>query len=324
MHTSILIKRQYPLLIGLLVLCIPVWAQSDLEKALAGDSVTANERKFVEATFKTTRIINGQSIETIYKRELDFKVDHRFGDIAGARGGAANFFGLDNSTDIKIGFEYGVSDRLNVGIARAKGATQVSQLYEGSLKYRMFRQTTDNKMPLSVTLYTSLTIPGVRADQVNDDAATSYRQFSDRLNAVGQIIIARKFGSNLSLALHPTYIRRNTTGYYDDINDLFAVGIGGRLKVSRRMALVMDYFLPFRSAASKERYENAVTALYHPLGVGLEIETGGHVFNLNFTNATAIQEMQFIPETTSTWNKGQFRWGFTISRRFSLGGKTGE
>lgn len=311
-------SKPFPLLLfSLLASYIPSFAQTDLEKALAEDTV-ANGHDYVEAIFKTTRIINSQSTETIHKRELDFKVDHRFGDLAGARGGAASFFGLDNATDIRIGFDYGISDNFNVGIARSKGATRVSQLYDINLKYRLLRQTTDGKIPLSVSVYSSLTIPGVRADTENDNEATSYRQFSDRLNTVGQLIIARRFGSNFSLALHPTYIRRNTTAYYDDQKDLFAVGIGGRLKVSRRMALVMDYFLPFRTAASKERYANAITALYNPLGVGLEIETGGHVFNLNFTNATAIQEMQYIPETTTSWTKGEFRWGFTISRRFSL------
>lgn len=295
---------------------LPATAQIDLEAALADSSDQV--REVVEATFKTTRIINSQSPETIHKHELDFKVDHRFGDIAGANGGAKNFFGLDNSTDIKIGFEYGISDNLNVGVARAKGATQVAQLYEANVKYRLLQQTVDGKVPLSVTGYASVTLPGVKADQQNDGEATSYRQFSDRLNLVGQLIIARKFGSALSLAVHPTYIRRNTTADYDGQPDLFALGIGGRLKVSKRMALVMDYFLPFRSTASKERYGDAIATLYNPLGIGLEIETGGHVFNLNFTNATAIQEMQYIPETTSSWTKGQFRWGFTISRRFSL------
>lgn len=305
------------LLFGLLAGSTPSMAQIDLEMVIAEDSA-AYRHEYVEALFKTTRIINSQSTETIHKRELDFKVDHRFGDIAGTRGGAASFFGLDNATDIRIGFDYGISDHFNVGIARSKGATRVSQLYDLNAKYRLLRQTTDGKIPFSVTAYGSLTIPGVRADTENNNESTSYRQFSDRLNIVGQLIIAHKFGSNFSLALHPTYIRRNTTAYYDDKKDLFALGIGGRLKVSRRMALVMDYFLPFRSAASKERYENAITALYNPLGLGLEIETGGHVFNLNFTNATAIQEMQYIPETTSSWTKGEFRWGFTISRRFSL------
>jgi len=305
------------IIVTAVTISLPATAQIDLESALAGDSTDLASGE-VEATFKTTRIINSQSPETIHKHELDFKVDHRFGDIAGPNGGARNFFGLDNSTDIKIGFEYGVTDDLNVGIARAKGATQVAQLYEANLKYRILRQTVDNKVPLSLAGYVSVTVPGVQADRQNDDGATSYRQFTDRINIVGQLIIARKFGPALSLAVHPTYIRRNTTADYDGQHDLFAVGIGGRLKVSRRMALVMDYFLPFRSTASKERYADAITALYNPLGIGLEIETGGHVFNLNFTNATAIQEMQYIPETTSSWTKGQFRWGFTISRRFSL------
>lgn len=304
-------------IVAIAAISLPAKAQIDLEAALVDDS-TEHALEEVEATFKTTRIINSQSPETIHKRELDFKVDHRFGDIAGTNGGARNFFGLDNSTDIKIGFEYGVTDDLNVGIARAKGATQVAQLYEANLKYRMLRQTVDGKIPISVAGYASVTIPGVQADRQNDGEATSYRQFVDRLNIVGQLIVARKFGPLLSLALHPTYIRRNTTADYDGQHDLFAIGIGGRLKVSRRMALVMDYFLPFRSTASEERYADAITALYNPLGIGLEIETGGHVFNLNFTNATAIQEMQYIPETTSSWTKGQFRWGFTISRRFSL------
>lgn len=314
----IAITSKYPILMfaAILVACGSLPAQTDLEAALASDST--RKREAVEATFKTTRIINSQSTETIHKRELDFKVDHRFGDIAGTNGGAKNFFGLDNSTDIRIGFEYGITDDLNVGIARAKGTTRVTQLYEANVKYRFLRQTVDGKIPLSMTLYTSVVIPGVGADQENDAEAISYRQFSDRFNAAVQLILARKFGDRLSVAVHPTYIRRNTTAYYDDQENLFAVGIGGRLKVSRRMALVMDYFLPFRTTASEERYAEAITALYNPLGVGLEIETGGHVFNLNFTNATAIQEIQYIPETTSSWGKGQFRWGFTISRRFTL------
>ncbi len=316
MYTSRIIARGIFLLMIASSATMPLTAQINLDSTLGNDTNRMHE--VVDATFKTTRIINSQSVETIHRHELDFKVDHRFGDIAGANGGATNFFGLDNSTDIKIGFEYGITDDLNVGIARAKGATRVSQLYEANVKYRLLRQTVDGRIPVSMTAYASLTIPGVKADQ-NIGEATSYNGFSDRLNTVVQLIIARKFGAGLSLALHPTYIRRNTTADYDGENNLFALGIGGRLKVSRRMALVMDYFLPFRSAASKERYADAITTLYNPLGIGLEIETGGHVFNLNFTNATAIQEMQYIPETTTSWRKGQFRWGFTISRRFSLG-----
>ncbi|SFB81499.1 hypothetical protein SAMN05421747_101284 [Parapedobacter composti] len=321
MQPSFLIRHtlRFLIVLNLFAGYRPSAAQTDMERLLSADSVQHHDGEPVEATFKTTRIINSQSVETIHRHELDFKVDHRFGDIGGANGGAKNFFGLDNSTDIRIGFEYGITDDLNVGIARTKGATRVSQLYETNLKLRLLHQTTDEKIPLSATFYTSLVIPGVAADEQNDGEAISYRQFADRFNAVVQLIVARKFGERLSLAMHPTYIRRNTTADYDNQDNLLALGIGGRLKVSRRMALVMDYVVPFRPTASRERYEEAITALYHPLGVGLEIETGGHVFNLNFTNATAIQEMQFIPETTSSWAKGQFRWGFTISRRFMLG-----
>src|SRR5690606_11302321 len=106
---------------------------------------------------------------------------------------------------------------------------------------------------------------------------------------------------------------------FGDQNDLFALGLGGRLKIAKRMAIVADYMLPFRNKTKKEYLENMLQQrFYHALGVGLEIETGGHVFHLNFTNATAIQEAQFIPETSTSWGKGQYRWGFSISRRFSF------
>jgi hypothetical protein len=292
------------------------YGQVELEKAL---TTTSDTHEKVTATFKSTRLINGHTNETIHKNELDFEVDHRFGDIAGSNGGIRQFFGLDNSTDVRIGFEYGISDRLTVGLARSKGATTVQQLYEGSLKYRLLEQTVDDHIPLAVTLLGSSTIAAVKANRDDPAAATAYGNFQDRLNYVAQMIIARKFNSNFSFSITPSYIHRNFTVFRDQ-NDLFAVGAGGRAKISKRMAIVVDYFLPFRNAEDKAYLEEVASRkFYNPLGVGLEIETGGHVFHLNFTNATAIQEVQFIPETTSSWLKGQYRWGFSISRRFSMG-----
>lgn len=302
------------LIFGVLIFTRPVFAQVDLEKELA---TTGPKHEKVTSTFKSTRLINGHSNETIYKNELDFKVDHRFGDIAGDNGGIKQFFGLDNSTDIRIGFEYGLSDRLSIGLARAKGATNVQQLYEGSLKFRLLEQTTDDYIPLGVTVFGSNTIAAVKASD-DPTSATAYDKFSDRMNYVGQLIIARKFNSNFSFELTPTYIHRNFTAFRDQ-NSLFALGAGGRMKFSKRMALVVDYFIPFRNSDDKAYLEtNNATKFYDPLGVGLEIETGGHVFHLNFTNATAIEEIQVIPSTTSSWTKGQYRWGFSISRRFSF------
>lgn len=292
------------------------YGQVELEKEL---SATPGAHEKVSATFKSTRLINGHTNETIHKNELDFKVDHRFGDIAGSNGGLRQFFGLDNSTDIRIGIEYGLSDRLTVGLARSKGATTVQQLYEGSLKYKLLEQTVDGHIPVAITLFGSNTIAAVRANREDPTSATAYDNFSDRMNYVAQMIIARKFNSNFSFVLTPTYVHRNFTVFRDQ-NDLFAIGAGGRAKISKRMAVVIDYFLPFRNDEDQAYLERVGNRkFYNPLGVGLEIETGGHVFHLNFTNATAIQEVQFIPETTSSWTKGQYRWGFGISRRFSLG-----
>jgi len=313
---KILLKQIYkhlPLIL-LMMGTLHSFGQQDLEKEL-GNTAAAHEK--VSATFKSTKLINVHTNETIFKNELDFRIDHRFGDIAGSNGGIRRFFGLDNATDVRIGFEYGLSDRLSVGLARAKGATDVQQLYEGNLKFRLLEQTTDDYIPVAVTLFGSTTATGVTA---SDDpfSGTAYRNFSDRLSFVTQVIIARKFNSNFSFTLSPSYVHRNFTAFRDQ-NDLFAVSAGARAKFSKRMALVLDYTMPFRNGSDQDYLEGLNGVKYrNALGAGLEIETGGHIFNLNFTNATAIEEMQFIPQTTSNWLKGQFRWGFSIARRFSF------
>jgi hypothetical protein len=309
-------KAHYRLLFftSILFASLHGFSQTDLEKELI-EKPAGHEK--VSATFKSTKLINGHTNETIFKNELDFKVDHRFGDIAGDNGGIRRFYGLDNSTDVRIGFEYGLSDRLSIGLARAKGATVVTQLYEGSIKYRLLEQTTDDYIPVAVTLFGSNTIAAVEASK-ELSSPIAYQNFQDRINYVAQVIIARKFNSNISFTITPGYVHKNFTAFRDQ-NDLFTVGAGGRAKISKRMSLVVDYYLPFRNKSDKAYLEqvNGVK-FYNPLGVGLEIETGGHVFHLNFTNATAIEEMQYLTQTNSSWLKGQYRWGFSISRRFSF------
>jgi len=302
-------------LLYLIVIGLPslVFAQDSLENALQ----MPTEKSNVKATFKATKLINIQTNETIYKNEMDFRVDHRFGDIAGNGGGIKNFFGLDQSTDIRIGFEYGISDKLSVGLARAKGAGIVTQLYEGNLKYRLLEQTTDEKIPVAITLFGSTTIAAVKAS-TDPTAANAYGNFQDRLVYVLQGVIARKFNSNFSMLIMPSYVHRNFTVFGDE-NDLFALSVGGRIKITKRMAFVADYTLPFRNKDKKAYLENTSgNQYYNTLGAGLEFETGGHIFHLNFTNATAIQESQFITDTNTSWLKGQYRWGFSIARRFSF------
>ncbi len=301
-------------LFALLLFAPAAMAQNNLSDLFGKDSVN---RQPVIATFKSTRIINGHSNETLKKGELDFRVAHRFGDIGGSAGGAKTFFGIDNSTDIRIAFEYGITDQLMIGLGRTKGSGNFSQLYELLAKFKLLQQTMDNRVPIGVTLFGNAAVTSMKSSPVESDAA-HFSQFSHRLTYTGQVILARKFGDGLSLALLPTYIHRNRVGYMD-MNDMFALGVGGRLRFSHRVALVVDYFLPFRDQASKDYFKTRGIEFYNPLGVGLEIETGGHVFHVNFTNSTAVLENQFIPETTTSWLQGQFRWGFNISRRFSLG-----
>ncbi|NLU93727.1 DUF5777 family beta-barrel protein [Chitinophaga sp. Ak27] len=291
-------------------------AQNSLEKLFDSTGTTHTR---VRDTYKSTRIIQGQSTETLRKHELDFRVAHRFGDAGGEFGGTKTFFGTDNSTDIRIAFEYGISDNLMVGISRSKGAGNLRQLYEGLVKYRFLQQTTDNYVPVSVAVFGNMVISGMPS--ATDKTAPDYfGTTADRMTYVAQALVSRKFAERLSLTLMPTYVHRNRVSYMD-MNNMFALGAAGRLKLSKRLGLLAEYYYPFRTTESKDYFKSLGTKFYNPLGVGLEIETGGHVFSITFTNSTAILENQFIPETTTSWLQGQFRWGFNISRRFTLFGK---
>lgn len=297
-------------------------AQTDLSKLFA-DSLKNNGP--VMATFKSDVLINAQTNETLHKHDLIFEIGHRFGDIGGTYGGAKTFFGFDNISDVSIDFGYGITNRLTVGLGRAKGApngvnsTQL-QLYYGSLKYRLVQQTSDNRIPLAVTLFGREVISGMQ-DQPNNQADGHFATFSNRLSSVVEVILARKFNDRFSLEVLPTYIHRGVVAP-QDMSDMLALGFGGRFKFTEHMAFVADYFLPFRSQSSIQYYQNQYNFnFYHPLAVGLEIETGGHVFHIDFTNATALLENQLVTSTSSNWSKGQFRWGFNFSRTFTLGGK---
>ncbi|WP_160716215.1 DUF5777 family beta-barrel protein [Chitinophaga solisilvae] len=307
-------------MIAIMLLCcsISAWctAQDDLSRMF---DTTGPKHKRVLYTYKGTRIILGQSTEMLRKHELDFRIDHRFGDAAGEFGGPKTFFGTDNSTDIRIAFEYGITDQLMVGLGRSKGGGVQQQLIDALVKYRLLQQTTDNYIPVSLAVLGNATISCMTSAD-DEHEPTYFGTTADRLSYVAQAIVSRKFGDRLSLTLSPTYVHRNRVGY-QDMNNMFALGASGRLKISKRVGFVMEYYFPFRSQESKDYFKSQGITFYNPLGAGIEIETGGHVFRINFTNSTAIQESQFIPETVSSWLQGQYRWGFNISRRFTLFGK---
>ena len=253
---------------------------------------------YTKATFKTSRIINGHSIENAAAGVLDFRISHRFNTI---ENGVYDIFGLDGAT-LRLGFEYGINDRLMAGVGRST----YQKTYDGFLKYKILRQQTGKKnMPLSLSLFSSTTVSTLKwqyPDRKN--------YFTSRLAFCHQLLIARKFSSSTSIQLTPTVVHYNLVEKKEYKNDVFAIGIGGRQKLNKRVSINAEYFYVLPNQINKENTNS--------LSFGFDIETGGHVFQLHFTNATAMIERGFIGETTGKWLDGAIRFGFNLSRVFTI------
>ncbi len=271
----------------------------DLEKILhdASDG-KAKSGYFVSATFKSTRIINGHSIENVGKGVLDFRIAHRFGQL---NEGIKNLYGLDNATT-KFSFDYGITDWLMVGVGRSSYEKE----YDGFFKVKLLRQTIDEKYPLSLSFVSGMSVRTL--DILNLPGYTYY--FNNRLYYFSQLLIARKFNNWFSLQLMPTYLHYNLVTFADEPNDVLAMGIGGRIKLNRRIAITYEYYYTV-PGHKLDGYNN-------PLSVGIDIETGGHVFQLFLTNAASTTERAFIGETSGDINKGAIHLGFNISRVFTV------
>ncbi|MCH8904861.1 MAG: hypothetical protein IIA45_13220 [Bacteroidetes bacterium] len=299
---------RFSLLIFLFSLSTNLVAQPDLESLLDDSD---DEDELVTSTFKSTRLILAHTTRSIKENNLDVRITHRFDDILGPAGGIHSFFGLDYVADVRIAFEYGVTDRIDIGFGRSKGASKVKENLDGFVKLHLLRQTLSNKMPvsLSVLLNSSVSIMQASTDSTS---IAFFEKPAHRLSYVTQVIVARKFSDRLSLMLLPTYVHRNFVEF-DDENGFIALGAGGRIKLTKRTAIVADYFY----ILSDLRQTNK-NVYFNPLGIGFEIETGGHVFHMNFSNSRGIIENQYLPYTTSSWLSGEFRLGFNISRMFAL------
>ena len=272
-----------------------------LLRSLSTDSVPVP----VDAVFKATRVVLSHSSETQKKHDLDLRIRHHFGDIGGKFGSAHTLYGLDLAADLFIGLDYGVSDDLTVAIGRSK----TDELFNFSGKYKLLQQKSSGKMPLNLTLFAQL--GWVAREPFSEREFVDY---SDRFSYFLQGIISRKFSQRLSLEVMPGYLIRNRVADVNDQENLFVMGFAGRMKLTKRLSFVADYTL----VNGLSRPDNLSTEYYNPLGVGLEIETGGHIFSLNFMNAEHIIENNFIPNTRKSWTDGGVRFGFTISRNFTL------
>ncbi len=278
-------------------------AQDDLLEQL--NQETSKKKELTLATFKSTRIVNSHTVECLGKGAFDFRIAHRFGSL---NSGANNFYGLDGPATLKLSFEYSFDGRFMFGIGRSS----LGKLYDITLKYRLLRQTTDNSMPISVTaLYVAnMTLqPDLQKSVTGFDR---YANFANRFSNVAQLIIGRKFGKRLSLQVSPTFVHINLVDKSNYKNDLFAIASGGRLKFSRSMAVTYDYI--YRINNNSADFKN----YYNSLSLGIDIETGGHVFQMFVSNSTGINEAQFIPYTNTTWKNGGIRLGFNVSRVFSF------
>jgi hypothetical protein len=285
-------------LTGLLALANPAHAQTDLLGDLEKQTGDSTKREVVAATFKATHIINSQSVETPGHGTLAFLIQHRFGTL---NSGAYEFFGLDQAV-LRLSFEYGLTDRLAVGIGRSSQ----EKTFDGFVKYRALRQTTGSRpMPVSVTLFASSAITTLKFDQ-----SIQERNTASRVDYAYQVLIARKFSPGLSVQLMPTLIHRNFVAQDGMQNDVYSIGAGLRQKLTKRIALTADYFylLPGNTA---DTYRNA-------LGVGVDIETGGHVFQLHLTNSKGMVEKFFVPQTDGNFFDGDIYFGFTVARNFTV------
>jgi hypothetical protein len=254
------------------------------------------------AIFKSSRLILTQTTETVKKHNLNFLIIHRFGDFAGKNGGGQFYYGLDDVADVYLGFEYGVSDNLNIDIGRST----IGGLADLELKYAVLRQTTNGSSPVAITV--------LGEGALRPYGFVTYPTFGDRVSYLAQVMIARKFSPGLSLQLTPTIVSNNSAVPLAPGSEerFFALGATARLKITNHMGLIIDYAHPFSS------FRNTGNGFYDPLGVGIEIGAGGHVFTINVTNSRAVSEINYLNDTQSNFSKGQFRLGFTISRIFDF------
>ena len=282
-------KRIFFLLCLLLTSFSVALAQDDLLDLL--DEEQEEPETTVEATFKAQRLINGHTIETRKKGQLEFIIAHRFGRI---NTGIDEFFGLDGA-NVRFSLEYGLSDRLTGGIGR----NSLQKVYDGFLKYKVMKQSATS--PVTISWFSNMAIRTLENPDFADD------DFTSKVSYAHQVLIARKFNESFSFQFSPTYIHRNKV-LENQENDIIALGLGGRYKLNKRLSINAEYFYRVTEELT-DQFKDAI-------GIGLEIETGGHVFHLNFTNARSMNERAFITETDGDFFGGDIHFGFNISRVF--------
>ncbi len=275
-------------------------AQDDLMNSL--DESVSKQRNFVSATFKSTRLINMHTVETQGKRTLNYVIMHRFGTV---NGGPYQFFGIDGGASIRMGFEYSYDGRLELGLGR----TSVGKMMDLYAKYRILRQTINKSdIPVSITGYVGSYYSTLKR---NVNGIDVYADEKNRLAYNAQLIVARKFSERFSAQVAPYVVYYNLTELKGDNHTNYGIASALRYKFNRRCAITAEYGYRLNQYSTANNY-------YNCLGVGIDIETGGHVFQMHFTNSFGLVESQFLAQTTDTWQNVGIRLGFNINRAFAL------
>ena len=286
--------------ISLVFISHPSIAQDDLLQELTKEPIEAP----VIATFKGTRVINGQSVETKPGGSLEFIFSHRFGRV---NEGAYTLWGLDDAF-VRLGLEYGITDRLGVGLGR----TSVDKSYDAYVRYKIVEQVA-GKMPVTITTLGTINYK----TSPKQSESTVPISANDRISYVAQVLVARKFNQNFSLQVNPLLVHRNTVDQTYENNTDFAVGLAGRHKITRSLAITGEYI--YRLNAKPNSAPDYIR--YDAVGFGIDIETGGHVFQMVFTNSLGLIERAVVTETTGNFWDGDIHFGFNITRTFQLARK---
>ena len=266
------------------------FAQDDLLSEIDVESESSTE---VSSVFKGLKIINFESTKLVAKGGFYFVISHRFGSV---KNGFQNLFGLDEAVT-HLNFIYGLTEGINVSASRSSN----QKIYELASKFRIVKQC--ERIPFSVVGYTS-----VLANTALSTDNLPKLEFNHRLSYVVQLLISRKFNDKLSVQLSPTFFHDNYV--VNDVQDNSQYGLifGGRYKLGKRWSFNLEY------GAHLNRAKNS---LYNnPLSIGFDLETGGHVFQLHFTNSQFMNANGVLGNSTGDWSDGDFYFGFNISRSF--------
>lgn len=267
------------------------FSQNDLLNEIDSDSTS---KDYVSAAFKGLKIVNFESTKLVAEREFTFIVSHRFGSV---ENGINSFFGLDDAVT-RLNFVYGLSDCVNINVSRSS----FQKIYEASVKYRLYRQQ-ENGFPFTIVGYNSILI-----NSALDKDNLPKLEFKHRLGYTAQILISRKVNTDFSVELAPTFFHDNYVVIDSQDNSQFALGFGGRYKLSKRWSINADYGLHL-NRSSDSPFKN-------PLSIGVDLETGGHVFQMHFTNSQPMNTNGFLGQGTGDWTDGNIYFGFNLSRHF--------